>query len=161
MMNVVYHICIIEERTSLLYLHRGVSSLDVTGCIKIITDCIAAWLGFSILLPTPPPQFLLFLSQVSCISPISPISAHFRREHFIVIFTSGCLKSCCSRLHYFITYCKRHGLASQTSPNSSSPISLISLPSILYLPKPPTYFPSYSSPAAATAAAVTRIPMVN
>ena len=89
-----------------IYLHLGVSSLDVTGCIKIITYCIAAWLGFSILLPTPPPQFLPFLSQVSCIYPISSISAHFRREHFIVIFTSGCLKSCCSRLHYFITYCK-------------------------------------------------------
>ena len=59
------------------------------------------------------------LTSPSSSSPISPISlpsvlylpnfSYFcalQREHVIVIFTSGCLKSCCSRLHYIITYCK-------------------------------------------------------
>ena len=72
---------------------------------------------------------MLFMLNERCVSHM-----HYRRAHFIVIFISGRLKSCSWQRYNYYLFHSDMAWFLHTSPHSSSPISPISLPSVVYIP---------------------------
>ena len=158
-MSVVYHICTTEERTSLQFL--------ISGRFK---SC--SWQRYDYYLFHSDMAWFLHTSPNSS-SPISPISLPSVLYNFsyfcaleqralhcnLYIWASQVLLQQAALYYYLLRNCMVRLLKILPTPPPQfllfiSQVSCISL----YLPKPPTYFPPYSSPAAA---AMTRIPMFN